>query len=157
MASIIFLVCLCGLLLFFLGVILLGFIEMITAHRLRKHGETGEGQLQDIDLKGRGRVVYGKVKFTYHVNDVTYTKKQTVDKNTALAFLADIPALPRFAEPKKVTVLFLPRRPSVARLVAAPSDYMRIFNCVVMLIVLGSLVALMLCVIFSSMNQQPNY
>lgn len=157
MASIIFLLCLGGMVLFFLGTIIAGCVEMITSRRLRAHGITAEGSIQDIDLRPRPAGVYGKVRFTYRVNDATYTRKQTVGKDTAMSLLAGRSALPLFAEPKKVTVLVLPKRPSVARLASEPSNYMRIYNCAVLLVILVLLAVLFLFLLLATLKTPSNY
>ena len=138
--------------------IIMGCVELMTARRLRKHGESIEGQIEDVDLKSSPRPVgvYGKVRFTYRVNERTYTKKQTVDKDTAMTLLSGLPAFPLRGQ-KKVKVLFLPKRPALARLVIAPSDRMRIVNFVVALIVLSSIAALILVGVLIDINRYPSY
>jgi len=132
--------------------------EFRTTRRLRKHGESIEGQLEWVDLKStRPGGVYGKIGFTYRVHEKTYAKKQTVDKDTAMALLSGRTAFPLFSKPTKVTVLVLPKRPALARLAMAPSDRVRIVIFVVALIVLGFIVALMLVVLLATTNTQPNY
>lgn len=139
--------------------VIMGCVELVTTRRLRKHGQSIEGQIEDVDLKSSPRPVgvYGKVRFTYHVNERTYTKKQTVDKDTAMALLSGLPAFPLLSEPTKVTILFLLKKPTLARLAIAPSDRMRMVNCVVALIVLGFIAALILVGVLLDINRYPNY
>jgi hypothetical protein len=147
----------CSFILMFIIMIGMGCVEFTVAHRLRKHGENVEGYIEYVDLKStRPGGVYGKVCFTYKVHDRTYTKKQTVDKDTAVAFLTGMPAASWLSK-QQITVIFLPRRPSIARLAAAPSDRLRILNFVVALIVLGFIVALMLISILVYINSYPSY
>lgn len=138
--------------------VIMGCVELMTTRRLRKYGERIEGQLEDVDLKSaRPGGVYGKVRFTYRVQERTYTKKQTVNKDTGIALLSRLPAFPLLSGPPTVIVLFLSKRPSLARLAIAPSDRMRMVNFVVALIVLGCIVALILVVVLAPITTQPNY
>jgi len=149
----------CSFILMLLIMMGIGCVEYTVAHRLSKYGEHVEGSIEYVDLKSaRPGGVYGKVCFTYKVHDHTYTKKQTVDKDTAVMFLRGMPAASWLSK-EHATVMFLPRKPSVARLAAAPSDRMRILNCIVALIVLGALVALILVGIlaYTNTNSYPSY
>jgi hypothetical protein len=50
--------------------VIMGCVELMTDRRLRKHGENIAGQLEGVDLKStRPGGVYGKVRFTYRVNE----------------------------------------------------------------------------------------
>lgn len=158
MATFFFSIFVGGGILMLLIMVIFGGGELMTTRQLRKHGERIEGQLEDIDLKsGYPRRVYGKVIFTYRVNERTYIQEQTIDKDAALALLSRQPAFPLLSGPMQVTVLFLPKRPVLARLAIAPADYMRVVGCVVALIVLGVLAALILVVVLASVNMHPDY
>src|SRR5437660_3799404 len=85
--------------------VIIGCRELMISHRLGKYGKRIEGQIEDIDIKSaRPGGVYGKVRFTYRVNDKTYTKKQTIDKDTALSLFSRQPIFPG-REPAKVMLL----------------------------------------------------
>lgn len=158
MATFFFSIFVGGPTLMLLVMVIIGGGELMTTRRLRKHGERIAGQLEDIALKsGYPRRVYGKVRFTYRVNERTYTQKQTVDRDTALTLLSRQPANSLRSGPMQIIVLFLPKRPALARLAIAPSGYMRVVGCVVALIVLGVLAALILAVVLASVNMQPDY
>ena len=158
MATFFFSIFVGGPTLMLLIMVIIGCGELMVTRRLRKHGERIAGQIENIDLKStiRPAGVYGKVRFTYRVNERTYIQEQMVDKGTALALLSGQPAFPLRSGPTQVTVLFLPKRPVLARLAIAPSDYMRMVNCVVALIVLGVLAALILAIVLASVNMQPD-
>lgn len=135
---------------------ILGCVEAMRTRTLRKYGEQVEGYIEEVDLKAERRPIgiYGKVSFTYRVNEKTYTRRQTVPEEIALAFLT---ARPLFSGSEKVSVLFLPRRPRVARLAISPSDHARIRHALLSMIILLVLVALFLILVFASVNRQPTY
>lgn len=108
-----------GLGLMFLVVIIWGLRETHLTRKLAEHAESTKGQLLDVDIKTISQKggAYGVVIYTYQVGNDTYSIKQAVDRDTARSFLQ--------SRSKEVTVLFLPEKPSLARLEIAPSDYMK--------------------------------
>jgi hypothetical protein len=133
--------------------LILGCIEFNVSGRLKKHAKEVKGYVTYVDIKAEraliGSHIYGKVEFTYQVNDVTYCKRQTVDGLTARVLL------PR--ESREVTVLFLPQKPSVARLFMARRDYKRIHNFTWALGFLGFIVLFILFLLLIAISNQPNY
>ena len=121
--------------------------------KLKKRAQEVKGRITYVDIKAEraliGSHIYGKVEFTYQVGDVTYRKRQTVDGLTARVLL------PR--ESREVTVLFLPQKPSVARLFMACRDHKRIRNFTWVLGFLGFIVLLILFLLLVAISNQPNY
>jgi hypothetical protein len=140
---------LCAGILLYMITLIMGIWEIITAHRLKKHARSTTARIEDIDIKSAGQAgTYGKIRFTYTVNDTTYTKKQTINKYVAMGLLSG---------PKEVSILFLPKKPSVARLVQAPTNTMRIRSMVIVLITLVVVALLILIGVLLVANNQPSY
>lgn len=93
----------------------LGCAEVSTVRKLNKHGQriTGKaGYVTITSTRFMGVGTYGIVHFTYPFRDAEdhehiYTGEQTVDSDLAMRLLR---------QAKDVPVLFLPRKPYVARL-----------------------------------------
>lgn len=132
---------------------ILGCVELIVSGRLKRHAQKVKGQITYVDIKAEraliGSRTYGKVEFTYQVNDVTYRKRQTVDGLTAIVLL------PR--ESREITVLFLPQKPSVARLFMEPRDHKRMYNFTWTLSFLIFVVLFILFLLLIAISSQPNY
>lgn len=135
--------------LLYMVMLIQGFWEIVTTRKLHTHAQSVRGHIDDVDIKSAGQAgSYGKVIFRYTVNDITYSKKQTVNKYTAMALLSGS---------KEVTVLFLPKKPSVARLALNPSNYTRILGLIIALIILGILGALILIGILRTTSMSSTY
>src|SRR5579875_2540317 len=123
MADLLVIAGLCAGILLYMITLIMGIWEIITAHRLKKHARSTTARIEDIDIKSAGQAgTYGKIRFTYTVNDTTYTKK-----------------------------------PSVARLVQAPTNTMRIRSMVIVLITLVVVALLILIGVLLVANNQPSY
>jgi|SRR5579884_308617 len=133
--------------------LILGCIEFNVSGKLKRHAQEVKGHVTYVDIKAEraliGSHIYGTVEFTYQVGDVTYRKKQTVDGLTARVLL------PR--ESREVTVLFLPQKPSVARLFMARRDHKRIRNFAWALGFLGLVVLFILFILLVAVSSQPHY
>lgn len=134
--------------LLYIGMLILGVWEVIVAHRLKKHARSTTAHVEYVDIRGNRFGVYGKMRFSYTANNKIHSKQQTVSKYVAMGLLSG---------PKEVSILFLPKKPSVARLAQEPTNYMRMFNMAITLVILVVLVLLALFIILVTINNQPNY